>query len=51
MEYMGLVFKGLGEILMDMWSCEFIFLGVRTSVGALVMFSGLSVLVLKLIRG
>lgn len=51
MEYMGLVFKGLGELLMKMWSLEFVFLGIRTSVGALIMFSSLAFLVYKLIRG
>lgn len=51
MEYMALVFKGLGELLVKMWSQEFVFLGIHTSVGACIVFSSLSVLFFKLLRG
>ena len=51
MEYMSLVFAGIGEFLMKMWSLEFVFLGIKTSVGAIIMFSGISAIVIKLIKG
>lgn len=51
MEYMTLVFQGIGEYLMHMWSLEFTIFGITTSVGALVVFSVLSALIIKIIKG
>ena len=51
MEYMAVVFQGLGELLVKMWSYDFVFLGVQTSVCACIIYSGIVALVVKLIRG
>lgn len=51
MEYMALVFQGIGDFLLYMWSLEFVFLGIQTSVGVLVVFSSIVAIILKLLRG